>query len=560
MGLGFHGVKGGLLTGGIVRPCLFVMPTAFLLWKAVFSCERSGCAMLQVKNLTIIHKKDLTTLVEGLSFTVAPGDRAALIGEEGNGKSTVLKLLCNPALAEPYVEWTGEILDKGLRKGWLAQELTAEELELPVWEFCQTVPAFEGADPKALDRAARQVGLDVGLFWDGRAMSTLSGGERVKLRLALLLLDGPDVLLLDEPSNDLDLQTMEWLEGFLLDCQVPLLYISHDETLLERTANVVIHLERLRRRTVSRCTVARMGYRQYVEQRQAGFARQEQAAKKERAEFDAKMAKYRQIRDKVDHAQATVPRYNSAGIPNPSAGRLLKKKMHAVQSMGRRFEREKEDMTALPEWEDAILTAFDQGRSSFPAGKTVLRLDLPELRAGERMLAQNVRLWVDGGAKIGIVGPNGAGKSTLLKLAADQLLARKDLRAAYMPQDYGDSLLGGRTPVEVLAPSGRREDVTRARTMLGSMKYKAEEMDHPAAGLSGGQRAKLLFLSMVLGGANVLVLDEPTRNFSPLSAPVIRRVLADFPGVIISVSHDRLYLKQVCTRVLVLTGNGLSEF
>lgn len=509
--------------------------------------------MLQVKNLTVTHKKDLTTLVEGLSFVLSPGDRAALIGEEGNGKSTVLKLLYAPALVEPYAEWTGEIVDKGLRKGYLAQELTPDELALPVWEFCQTAPAFGDADPKALDRAARQVGLGADLFWDGRAMSTLSGGERVKLRLALLLLDSPDVLLLDEPSNDLDLATLEWLENFLVGCKVPILYVSHDETLLARTANVVIHLERLRRRTVSRCTVSRMGYEQYVEERASGFAHQEQVAGQERRAYEAKMEKFRQIRNKVDHQQATISRQD------PHGGRLLKKKMHAVQSMGRRFEREKENMTALPEWEEAILTAFDEGKSAFPAGKTVLRLDLPELRAGERVLARNVRLWVDGPEKIGIVGPNGAGKSTLLKLVADELLPRADLRAAYMPQDYGDLLLGDKTPVEVLAPSGHKDDVTRARTLLGNMKYKAEEMEHPAAGLSGGQRAKLLFLSMVLNGANVLVLDEPTRNFSPLSAPVIRRVLADFPGVIISVSHDRLYLYEVCTRVLELTENGLSE-
>ena len=202
--------------------------------------------MLQVKKLTITHKKDLTALVEDLTFTLAPGDRAALIGEEGNGKSTVLKLLYAPALVEPYAEWTGEIVDRGLRKGYLAQELAPDELALPVWEFCQTAPAFGEADPRALDRAARQVGLPPELFWDGRPLSTLSGGERVKLRLALLLLEEPDVLLLDEPSNDLDLATLEWLEGFLLSCQVPVLYISHDETLLERTANVVIHLERLR--------------------------------------------------------------------------------------------------------------------------------------------------------------------------------------------------------------------------------------------------------------------------------------------------------------------------
>ena len=128
-----------------------------------------------------------------------------------------------------------------------------------------------------------------------------------------------------------------------------------------------------------------------------------------------------------------------------------------------------------------------------------------------------------------------------------------------MPQDYSDLLIGNKTPVELLAPSGHKDDITKARTLLGAMKYKTEEMEHPAAGLSGGQRAKLLFLSMILGGANVLVLDEPTRNFSPLSAPVIREALARFPGAIVSVSHDRLYLEQVCTRVLELTEQGLHE-
>ena len=211
----------------------------------------------------------------------------------------------------------------------------------------------------------------------------------------------------------------------------------------------------------------------------------------------------------------------------------------------------------MPEWEEAILTFFDAGRSAFPAGKTALRLDVPELTAGDRVLARDVRLWVTGPEKIGIVGPNGAGKSTLLKLVADELLPRQDIRAAYMPQDYGDLLLGDKTPVEVLAPSGHKDDITRARTLLGNMKYKAEEMEHPAAGLSGGQRAKLLFLSMVLNGANVLVLDEPTRNFSPMSGPKVRQALGDYGGTVISVSHDRKFLAQVCTTLYRFTENGL---
>ncbi len=509
--------------------------------------------MFGVKGLTIIHKKDLTTLVEGLSFTLSPGERAALIGEEGNGKSIVLKLLFDPSLIEPYAEWSGEIMGRQLRKGYLSQELTPQELRESVWAFCQKAPSFERSSPKALDDAARSTGLDAALFWDDRPLGTLSGGERVKLRLALLLLEHPDVLLLDEPSNDLDLSTLLWLEQYLLACKIPVLYISHDEALLRRTATTVIHLERLRRRALARCTVARTGYAQYVNAREAGFARQERQARKELAEYDEKMRKYRQIRDKVEHQQAVITRGDPAGA------RLLKKKMHSVLSTGKRFEREKEDMTAMPEWEEAILTAFDEERSSVPAGKEVLRLEVPVLAAGECVLARGVRLQITGPERIGIIGPNGAGKTTLLKLAADRLLPRTDLRAAYMPQDYGDSILGDKTPVELLAPSASKEAVTRARALLGSMKYKAEEMEHPAAMLSGGQRAKLLFLSMIQRGANVLVLDEPTRNFSPLSAPVIRAVLARFSGAILSVSHDRVYLREVCTSVWELTPDGLRE-
>ena len=116
--------------------------------------------MMQVKHLTITHKKDLTVLVDDLSFVLGSGDRAAIIGEEGNGKSTVLKLLYDPALVEAYADWTGEVIDHGCRKGYLAQELPPEALELSVLDYCQSALGFEDADPREISRTARQLGLD----------------------------------------------------------------------------------------------------------------------------------------------------------------------------------------------------------------------------------------------------------------------------------------------------------------------------------------------------------------------------------------------------------------
>jgi ATPase subunit of ABC transporter with duplicated ATPase domains len=509
--------------------------------------------MLQVKQLTITHRKDLTVLVSNLSFVINNGDRAAIIGEEGNGKSTILKLLYDPALVEPYVEWTGAIDNKKLCQGYLAQELTPKELAMPIGEFCQNNFGFSESNPGTLAKTALKIGFEQDLFYDWRTMSTLSGGERVKLRLALLMLNKPDVLLLDEPSNDLDIDTLKWLENFLLSCTVPVLYVSHDETLLEHTANVIIHLERLERRTQPRATVAKMSYREYMNNRSAIFTKQEQKARKERAEYDKKMEQFHQIQNKVNSAQANISRQDAHG------GQLLKKKMHAIQSTGRRFEREKADMTVMPQWEQTIFATFDNASASISSGKSVIQLDIPELTVEGQALVRNIHLWITGAEKIGIVGNNGVGKSTLLRYVADELLSRQDIRAAYMPQNYDEVLLRDKTPVELLAPSGKHDDITKARTLLGTMQYKTEEMEHSVAGLSGGQRAKLLFLSMVMQGPNVLILDEPTRNFSPDSATVIRQTLGNFPGCIISVSHDRLYLEQVCTRIVELNTDGLHD-
>lgn len=510
--------------------------------------------MLQLKNITITHKKDLREIVRDVSFVLNSGDKAVIIGEEGNGKSTLLKLIYQEELIEPYAEYSGEIIRGNQRLGYLAQELSDQQKQMRVMDYFYEIPQFLDQTPKELGELARKLGLAPYFFYEDRKVDSLSGGEKVKLQLAGILLTEPEILLLDEPSNDLDVETLEWLEQFMQECPIPLLYVSHDETLIEKTANLVIHLEQIRHKTQARHTVAKMSYQQYIRERLGNFERQQRLAQKEHNEYQKQMERFRRIQQKVEHQQNIITRQN------PHGGQLLKKKMHSVKSMERRFERQFEDMTEKPEAETAIFAKFSED-ISIPSGKIVLDFNLEQLTVSgsetEQVLAQDIHLRVQGAEKICIIGKNGAGKTTLLRRIAKELFSRQDINAAYMPQNYEELLDFSKTPVEFLQREHSKEEYSKIRTYLGSMKYTADEMEHGIGELSGGQKAKLLFLKMSMEQNDVLILDEPTRNFSPLSNPVIRELLKNFGGAIISISHDRKYIQEVCSEIYQLTEMGL---
>ena len=481
--------------------------------------------MLQIRNVTIRSKRDDRQLVGDLSFTLHKGERAALIGEEGNGKSTLLKWIYDPGMVEAYAEVYGQRVITG-KMGYLPQELSKEEKALPVCAFMEGACGFFSLSPREINDTATQLGLSPALFEEIRPMETLSGGERVKVQLAALLLSRCDILLLDEPSNDLDIETLEWLSGFMCAFAGAILYISHDEVLLEETADIVIHLEQVRRKTICRSTVSREGYRAYMDQRERQFAHQEQVARFEKADFQKKKDRYLSIYNAVEHAQDSLTRRD------PSTGRLLKKKMHAVKSMGRRLDKEEENLTQLPEAEWAILPKWEPG-IELSRGKVVLDYALDELRVEEKLLSKDIRLKIIGPEKV------------------------CNVHCTYMPQNYGEGVSYSMRPEEFLAPDGDKESVTKARIYLGSMKYTTDEMRHAVSDLSGGQRAKLLLLKAILDKSNVLLLDEPTRNFSPLSCPAVRKLLSEFPGCILAVSHDRKFIREVTPVLYKLTEHGL---
>lgn len=509
--------------------------------------------MMQIKKLTLTHKKDLRVILEDFQLVLNDGDKAVIIGEEGNGKSTLLKWMYDPALTEDYIESAGERIIGKERLGYLPQELPEAEKTKTVYEYFYEKEKFWDQTPKDLAVLARKFGLTEEFFYRDQQMRELSGGEKVKAQMMRLLMEDATVLLLDEPSNDIDLATLELLEKLIREWEHIVVFISHDETLIENTANMVIHIEQIVRKTKSRYTVAKLPYRTYVEERLQNFERQEQKAQSDRREKALRDEKYRKVYQSVQNA------LNNCSRQAPSVAKNLKDKMHTVKAMNRRFEKEDASMTEMPEQEEAIYFQLGGAEAAMPAGKTVIEYRLPKLETpdGERVLAENITLKIRGPEKICIVGPNGAGKTTLLKKIATELKAREDLRVDYMPQNYEDQLDLSMTPVDFLDSTGEKSERTKIRTYLGSLKYTADEMDHPIRELSGGQKAKVLLLKMSLGNANVLILDEPTRNFSPLSGPVIRKMLREFPGAIISISHDRKYIGEVCGKEYLLEKDGL---
>ncbi len=516
--------------------------------------------MLQIKDLTITHRKDLRIILEKFNMVLNDGDKAVIIGEEGNGKSTLMKWIYDPDIAEEYTECEGERIITGEILRYLPQELPEADKAKTLYEYFSESQFFYDKNPRELSELSMEFGVPNDFFYSDQNMGSLSGGEKVKAQLVRILMDNPTVLMLDEPSNDIDISTLELLEKLIKEWKHIVLFISHDEVLIENTANVVIHIEQIIRKTKSRYTIVRDNYKNYIERRARDYERQEQQALNDRREKKIRDEKYRRVLERVNRAQKTI---GSAGIADCAdrmqAARNLKDKMHTVKAMGKRFEREDENMTEMPEQEEAIFFNLGGKSSKMPAGKTVIEYELDELHSpdGNKVLAKDIFLRVRGPEKICIIGTNGSGKTTLLKKIADELLFRNDIKAQYMPQNYEELLDLDVTPVEYLDDTGDKAVRTHIRMALGALKYTTDEMSHPIRELSGGQKAKVLLLKMSLSDANVLILDEPTRNFSPLSGPVIRKVISSFPGAVISVSHDRKYIEEVCTKTYTLTGKGL---
>lgn len=497
--------------------------------------------MLEIKNLSI--KLNDRYLVENLSLVLNKNDKLAIIGEEGNGKSTLLKAILGIA---NYVNITGTINVLGNKIGYLAQNINEADLYKRVFDYLFLNDNDYYNKVNSFYKYLEIINLEDTIL--EQLIKTLSGGEKVKIGILKLLLEENDILFLDEPTNDLDLDTLSWLENFLVNTSKPIMYVSHDEVLLSKTANIILHLEQINNKTKARNTLVKTDYDTYISERLKWLDKETQLAKSQKREYLKKEAKLQQVMNKVHYEQNTISR--SA----PHGAKLLKKKMHSLKAQEKKLDNM--ELTEIPDTEESINFFFED--VFIPSTKKIISLNISELKFSNKVLAKNILLDVIGNTHLCIVGNNGVGKTTLMKIIYEELKVRKDIKLGYMPQNYDDILNDYENVMDFLNLSSK-DDITKARMYLGNMKFTREEMTGKIKNLSNGAKAKLFLLKLVLDRSDVLLLDEPTRNVSPLSNPVIRKVLNDFKGTIISITHDRKYISEVANKVYILTKDGLRE-
>jgi len=496
--------------------------------------------MLEIINLSI--KNNDRYLIKDLSLTIHKGDKLAIIGEEGNGKTSLLRAIMREK-NHNVVE--GTINDKGNKIGYLEQSLSGKNRDKSVFDFL-----FQDMDDyyeKTKDLYMHMEELCINEKTLEQKMSELSGGEKVKIGILKILLDRSEIILLDEPTNDLDLDTLVWLERFINDTKSPIIFVSHDEKLLSSTANMILHIEQIEDKTSCRHTISRTDYQSYKNNRAESLTKQAQIAHSERREYKKKEEKLKRVMQKVEYRQDTISRQD------PFGARILKKKMHTLKAQEKKLENKK--LTDIPDVEESINLFFED--VSIPKSKVIATIDIPELKIKGRILARNIKFDVLGNTHLCITGQNGVGKTTLLKEIEKSLKHRRDIKVGYMSQNYDDILKNHEYVLEYISHDQSKEKITEARTRLSSLNFTKEETTGKIKNLSNGSKAKLILAKLVIDKNDVLILDEPTRNLSPLSAPVIRRALKDFKGTIISVSHDRTYIDEVIDEIYLLKPDGI---
>lgn len=461
-------------------------------------------------------------LLDHADFTIQPGERIGLIGRNGAGKSSLLKVLDGRTAPDD-----GEIMrSSGLRIATVEQEPELDGHSTVLEALCGNYAETEDWQrPARAGALIEQLGLAPDLPIEG-----LSGGMRKRVALARALADEPDLLLLDEPTNHLDFDGIAWLEGLLQSARCSVVIITHDRRFLDAVATRIVELDR-------GTLYSFPGNFSQWQQRKAETL---EAEKQQNAKFDKFLAQEEVWIRKGVEARRTR-----------NEGRV------------RRLEQLRRERTARRERQGNVSLAIAEGQRS---GKLVAELQNVSHQYGERVIVRDFSTAIMRKDRIGFIGPNGSGKTTLLKIILGKLQPTSgtvrlgtNLTVGYFDQ-MRSQLDENATLADTINPGSEWVEIGDQRkhvmSYLEDFLFPPARAQSPVHSLSGGERARLVLARMFARPTNVLVLDEPTNDLDIETLELLEELLQDYPGTVLLVSHDREFLNNVVTQTIASEGNG----
>ena len=507
-------------------------------------------------------------VLRDVTWEVKPGDRIGLVGVNGAGKSTQLRLIAGMEEAS-----SGQIVKQGEpRIAYLQQEFDVDpsrtvreelfqafgeaaivldkqkkvELEMGsdraaadpdhldelIHELGRLQTRFEGLHGYELDARIDKLLPTIGFKLDeaDRMVSDYSGGWQMRLALGKILLQDPDLLLLDEPTNHLDVETIQWLEGYLIEQKAALVVISHDRTFLDRVCNQIVSTER----GVSRAYLG--NYTSHLEQKAL--------------EKEASQAAFERQQKEIATQQAYIDRFRASATRSTQA-KSREKQLDKVERV------------------DAPVESVSGPSFRFPpaprSGAQVAVIENMTHCYGENILFMEADLEIERGDRIAFVGPNGAGKSTLLRLImgvetpeeGSAKLGEHNVIASYFEQNQAEALDLNKTVIETMFEAVPDWTQTQVRSLLGSFCFSNDSVFKDVDKLSGGEKARLALALMLLSPCNLLVLDEPTNHLDIPAKQMLEDALCAYEGAALLVSHDRYFISRVANKIVEIRDGEL---
>ncbi|MBR2925516.1 MAG: ABC-F family ATP-binding cassette domain-containing protein [Clostridia bacterium] len=506
-------------------------------------------------------------VLRGVSFSLQKGEKMGLVGVNGCGKSTLMRILTGELEADG-----GSVhKSKDLRIGYLAQ---VDDIALTdtVWgallRVFEPVIAMERRLSEMEEEMARETdpdravklsvehqkllerfnevegyayqgemlgvlnGLGLPVEMHQRVVGTLSGGERTRLSLAKLLLQKPDILLMDEPTNHLDLEAIEWLQEYLMGFKGSLLLISHDRYFLDHVCTTMGEL------LGGKMIKFTGNYTEYMHKRTA--------------DFETRMKAYQLQQKEIQREMAIIERYRSFN---------REKSIKAAESRQKRLDRM--ERLDKPVEEQHVRFSFDARRRS---GEDALEVDRLSKRFDGETVFENVSFQMRTGDRVALIGPNGVGKSTLFKILMNQLTPDTgvvrygtNIDVGYYDQ-HQQSLNPNNSILDEVWNDFPTMEQSKVRGALGLFLFTGDEVYEQIGKLSGGERGRVALTKLMLKKDNLLLLDEPTNHLDMDSREVLEDALRDFPGTILAISHDRYFINRFADKVMVMEQDGIREY